>query len=138
MKSRKVISFILASSWVLIVASSCSESVVYRPAGPGIGHGPPAHARAHGYRRKQVAGVELVFDSGMGVYVAVGMPGYYYHEGNFYRLSGNRWEISVQPDSGWAFVADESLPPGLQKKSKNKNSQVSWSGGQKPPRGRMK
>jgi len=82
--------------------------------------------------------VELVFDSDLGVYVVVGMPGHYYDEGHFYRLSGNRWEISVQPDSGWSFVADESLPPGLQKKSKNKNSQVSWSGGPKVPRGRMK
>ncbi|MFH1716163.1 MAG: hypothetical protein ABIF19_02330 [Planctomycetota bacterium] len=137
MKFRTIISFVLASSWVLIAASSCSESEIRRATGPGIGHGPPAHARAHGYRRKQVAGVELVFDSGIGVYVVVGHPNHYYHDGHFYRLSGVQWEISLQPDDGWAFVAEESLPPGLQK-NKNKHTRASWSESKKPPHGRLK
>lgn len=137
MKIRTAISFILASSLVLVLVSSCSESVVYKPSGPGIGHGPPAHAPAHGYRRKQVAGVELVFDSGIGVYVVVGHSDHYYHEGYFYRCINGRWEISLEPDSGWAFVAVDSLPPGL-KNNKVKHTQVSWSGNKKVSRGKMK
>ncbi len=137
MKFRTAISFILALSWVLIVSGSCSESVVYRPSGPGIGHGPPAHAPAHGYRRKQVAGVELVFDSEIGVYVVVGRSDHYYHEGYFYRCINGQWEISAQPDSGWAFVAEASLPSGLKIKSTSQKSQVSW-GGKKLPPGKMK
>jgi len=85
-----------------------------------IGHGPPAHARAHGYRRKQVAGMELVYDSGLGVYIVVGLPNHYYHDGYFYRLSGTLWEVSLQPSSGWASVSGKSLPPGLQAKAKGK------------------
>jgi len=138
MKSITAISFVLASSVVLILASSCSESVAYRPAGPGIGHGPPAHAPAHGYRRnKQVAGVELVFDSGMGAYVVVGHPDHYYNEGYFYRCVNGQWEISLKPDAGWGFVAVESLPPGF-KKGKVRPTQVSWSPNKKASRGKMK
>jgi len=60
--------------------------VLYKVPGIGIGHGPPAHAQAHGYRHKQVAGFELVFDSNLGLYVVVGHHDYYYCVSYFYRL----------------------------------------------------
>lgn len=86
-----------------------------------VGNGPPAHAQAHGYRRKQVAGVELIFDSGLGLYVVVGHPDCYYHEGYFYRLHGAVWEMSLQPNTGWACVSISSLPPGLQAKNNGRD-----------------
>ncbi|MFQ5585276.1 MAG: hypothetical protein ACE5GF_00390, partial [Thermodesulfobacteriota bacterium] len=42
-------------------------------------HGPPPHAPAHGYRHKHRHGVELMFDGGLGVYIAVGLSGIYFH-----------------------------------------------------------
>jgi hypothetical protein len=81
------------------------------------GNGPPAHAPAHGYRNKQVCGVEIVFDSGRGVYIVVGMPDHYYHDGYFYRLRAGAWEMSLKPDTGWASVSMGSLPSGLQARS---------------------
>ncbi len=68
------------------------------PSGPpvvvdeGHGHGPPPWAPAHGYRRNHQrayqhrdATVDLAFDSGLGVYVVVGLPNYYYWDGFYLR-----------------------------------------------------
>jgi len=60
--------------------------------------------------------VELVFDTGLGVYVVVGHPNHYYHEDHFYRLTGSVWEMSLKIDGGWAFVSGKPLPPGLRTK----------------------
>jgi hypothetical protein len=88
--------------------------------GPGRGYGPPAHAKAHGYRGKQVCGYELVYDSGRGVYVVVGLPDCYYHEGRFYRLRAGAWEISLRADGDWTPADHQVLPPGLRAEIKNK------------------
>ena len=107
----------------IVILASCDSVSVYRiPAprrGPGIGHGPPAHAKAHGYRRKQVHGYDLVYDSSCGVYVVVGMSDCYYHDGYFYRLHGDVWEISVRARD-WSPAGARPLPPGLRAKGKTK------------------
>jgi hypothetical protein len=102
----------------ILLLSSCDSLEVYRVShrGPGLGHGPPAHAQAHGYRRKQVCGYELTYDSDSGVYVVIGMTDHYYHDGHFYRLHGGLWQISVRADGDWRPVVHESLPPGLRVK----------------------
>jgi hypothetical protein len=78
--------------------------------------GPPPHAPAHGYRRKQRSGareLELVFDSGLGVYVVVGFPGVYFHLDHYFRLAGSTWQVSLRPDAGWDAAAQSQVPPGL-------------------------
>lgn len=89
--------------------------------------GPPPHAPAHGYRRKHQGGghddhpeVELVFDSGLGVYVVVGLPGVYFYADHYFRFVDAGWQISVRPDSGWDFAAQDRVPPGLKKKHAKK------------------
>ena len=84
---------------------------------PGRGHGPPPHAPAHGYRWKQKhayhhqeAEVELVFDSGLGVYVVLGLPAHYYWEGTYLRVDGGHWCASHHLDVGWHLYAEDSLP----------------------------
>jgi hypothetical protein len=37
----------------------------------------------------------------------------YYHEGHFYRLRGDVWQISLRADSGWKPVGRPLLPSGL-------------------------
>jgi len=103
----------LLSLWVI-----CDTAAARPPArGVRIMPGPPAHAPAYGLRRKQVCGFELVFDVGVGLYVAVGMTDVYYHEGYFYRLHAGVWEISLRGVT-WEPVVMDKLPPGLQIKAK--------------------
>lgn len=86
------------------------------------GHGPPPHAPAHGYRRKHPdahhGDVELVFDSGLGVYVVVGFPSHYWLDGTYYRERSGSFEISASIDGPW--TASRSVPPGLAGKAKGK------------------
>ena len=113
---------------LVLMTVSCSRHVVcHEPTVVTVSkdNGPPAHAPAHGYRRKHIDGVELVFDSSMGLYVVVGHSDHYYHDGYFYRLSGGLWEISLKLDGGWKFASENSLPPGLKIKAKaNDNNNV--------------
>jgi len=124
MDSARAFLLRIACGFVVVVLASCDSVSVHRtpsPApGPGRGYGPPSHARAHGYRRKQVCGYELVYDSGRGVYVVVGLPDCYYHEGHFYRWHAGAWEISVRADGDWTAVGRQALPPGLQAKTEDK------------------
>ena len=85
-----------------------SESVVHAK------HGPPPHAPAHGYRHKHAAhGVELVFDTKLGVYTVSGRSAHYFTDGHYYRLHDGVWSVSVKLGSGWARIADHRLPKGL-------------------------
>jgi hypothetical protein len=81
--------------------------------------GPPPHAPAHGYRQKH-HGMELIYDSGLGVYVVVDFPNHYYCKGHYYRLRGIQWEVCVHLDGPWKSVSEKLLPPGLRGKEKGK------------------
>ena len=123
MRFKTIASIVVISVIILLMTTSCSrhrachEPVIIKSGGP------PAHAPAHGYRRKHVHGWELVFDSDLGVYVVVGLSDHYYHDGYFFRLSGGIWEKCPKPDGRWKIVSDNSLPIGLQAKVKvNSNS----------------
>jgi hypothetical protein len=85
--------------------------------------GPPPHAPAHGYRRKHASArheVELVFDSGLGVYVVVGFPGVYFHADHYFRYFGTSWQVSIRPDAEWSVAVQDDVPPGLRKQKQGK------------------
>ena len=82
-------------------------------------HGPPPHAPAHGYRHKH-QGVELVYDSGHGVYVVIDLPNHYYFRGRYYRRGEIQWEAGVNMDGPWEFVSEGALPKGLRAKEKGR------------------
>lgn len=119
---------------VLICAAlslvSCKSATIGTGPDPKIGHGPPPHAPAHGHRRKH-QGLELVYDSGRGVYVVIGFPSHYYFKGSYYRLRGTQWEISTSIKSGWYAISEQSLPPGLRAKQEDKSKTK-----ERPGRGR--
>ncbi len=77
--------------------------------------GPPPHAPAHGYRCKNSEGVQLMFDSGMGLYLVVGYRDYYFNEGRYYRWHGSAWQVSRHINRGWGPASDKAVPPGLRK-----------------------
>lgn len=122
-------SVLLATAALVALATACGpiHSVTIgksdrRPAGVvrSEGSGPPPHAPAHGYRHKQRHGdaeVDLMFDSGLGVYVVVGIPNRYYWDGVYLRLDDGQWYASAKLDGGWAPTRTSNLPPGLQKKT---------------------
>lgn len=114
------IAFTLGTIGVAALLSGCVQHyhghprrapavVVHKP-------GPPPHAPAHGYRHKHAHhGVDLVFDSGLGVYIVVNLTDHYYHDGHFFRLHDGVWQISAHLNHGWKH-ASKRLPPGLAKK----------------------
>ena len=82
----------------------------------GRGHGPPPHAPAHGYRHKQRGGAELVYDTGIGVYLVAGLADHYFGDGRYYRYLDGAWTISVAVGGPWNRVQIDAVPPGLRKK----------------------
>ena len=124
MAPKKALILKIACGFAIILLASCDTVHVHRRPnpgrGPGIGHGPPAHAKAHGYHRKQACGYDLLYDADWGVYVVVGVADCYYHEGHFYRPCSDGWQISLRVDSGWNLTPHASLPPGLRKKAQVK------------------
>jgi hypothetical protein len=79
------------------------------------GYGPPPHAPAHGYRYVY-HDHELVYDSGLGVYVVIGHPDYYFLRNSYYRYGDGIWYYSREFDNGWKRYSQNRLPPGLAKK----------------------
>ncbi len=119
MKS-KFLSVVVLVCMLLMLVSCSSFSI-----GMGSGrrhrakHGPPPHAPAHGYRQKH-QGVELVYDSGRGVYVVIDLPSHYYFKGLYYRRGEIQWEAGVNIDGPWEFVSEDAMPKGLRAKEKGK------------------
>jgi hypothetical protein len=112
----------------VLISSSCSRVIVHPSRHKKVGHGPPPHAPAHGYRRKTPHGVEMAYDSDYGVYVVVGFTNHYYFEGHYYRFGHDGWQVSLNVNSGWKAVGKESLPPGLRGKAKAKHAKKTHRG----------
>jgi len=88
---------------------------------PGRGH-PPAHAPAHGHRRKHAHdSVELVFDGDLGVYVVVGHPGLYWHGDRYFVWRDGGWRVSARIDGVWVGVASQDVPVKLVARHKKKH-----------------
>jgi hypothetical protein len=75
--------------------------------------GPPPWAPAHGYRHKHAQGVDLAFDSALGVYVVVGYENHFFYRDHFYRGSGSDWQMSAHIRGSWISVDASRLPHGL-------------------------
>jgi hypothetical protein len=102
----------------VLVSSVTLSSCVLVPLDPKTrrGHGPPPHAPAHGHHHTHHHGVELVFDSGLGAYVVVGYPSYFYYDGVFLRFDNGLWQASVSLQGPWRSRSLKSVPPGLRAK----------------------
>lgn len=88
------------------------------------GKGPPPHAPAHGYRYKHHDGVELAYDSQIGVYFAVKVPSVYFCNNLYMRLSDRHWEVAANFNGPWQPEKEGQVPYKLKKaklkKAKNK------------------
>lgn len=132
MAAQRTLILGLICSLALIALTSCSASNAQQTGdvrhGGWLGKGPitrseqvaseaPGEVQAQPQRRKQVCGYDLLYDRNWGVYVVIGIKDCYYHEGYFYRLRGDDWEMSERADSGWTPVSVTLLPQGLQGKA---------------------
>ena len=79
------------------------------------GHAPPPHAPAHGHRYKHQHGVELNFDSLFGAYVVVKMPGVYFHNGLYMKISTGQWLVATHFNSSWRLATKGEVPYKLKK-----------------------
>ncbi|PHS71467.1 MAG: hypothetical protein COB23_00355 [Methylophaga sp.] len=96
----------------LLVGCIDSASVRYGDSGHHYKKGPPPHAPAHGYRHKH-KNRDLIFDSGIGVYVVAHLTNHFYDNGLYFRLRDGNWEMSVSLDSGWKYADPYIVPKGL-------------------------
>lgn len=125
---------IIGGAMIILMSSglACTSgpSMRYAESGPAKsqGHGPPPHAPAHGYRAKTQGGVELDFRSDLGVYVVVGAPGYYFHDGAFYHQDSIGWIAGKNVDGPWTSITESQLPPGLRSESQGKGKAKGQSG----------
>ena len=123
MKIKDTIVLVIIFFCACFIVTSCSQhhhSGVYSTSKKNKGNGPPPHAPAHGYRHKHQHGVELVYNSKLGVYVVIGFPNHYFYEGHYFRLGGEDWQISMHIEGPWIVAAKDVLPSGLKYKGKSK------------------
>ncbi len=84
---------------------------------------PPAHAPAHGLRKKH-HDHELRFDSGLGVYVLVDLPDLYFWDDVYWRFRDGVWLHARLSSGPWIVVHDHPrIPPGLTRKHAPAKSQ---------------
>lgn len=102
-----------------LALSGCFAVATASAPGPGPGpgksqgHGPPPHAPAHGYRAKTPQGVEVVFDTQVGVYVVINVPGSYWLDDRYYRKAPKGWVWSASFEGPWEVCVETNLPVGL-------------------------
>ncbi len=116
----KILSMVILVCMLLMLVS-CRSFSIGIGSGRKYGHkpGPPPHAPAHGYRHKY-RDVELVYDSGLGVYVIIDFPDHYYFNGHYYRRGEIQWEVSANLEGPWEFISYYELPKGLRIEKKGK------------------
>ena len=78
---------------------------------------PPPHAPAHGHRHRHRGGIDLVFDSALGVYLVLGTR-QYYHRDWFYRYRQGIWVRSHSHNGPWREAEGRRLPRALRRRAR--------------------
>jgi hypothetical protein len=99
---------------VLVISNKSSQGTATKA-------GPPPHAPAHGYRYKHANGTELVFDSGLGVYVVMDMSDVFFYNELYIRYQQDTWQVAVKLDSPWRIAKKNEVPVKLKNAKKNKH-----------------
>src|SRR5262245_64926295 len=109
MTHRLALAIALATSLAFPLAGCIA---VEAPHGYHSAGGPPPHAPAHGYRRNH-QDRNLVYDSDLGVYAVVGLSNVWFLDGSYFRISGDRWEMSVGAGGPWRVATVSAVPSRL-------------------------
>jgi len=107
---------LLFLSLIILFLVGCvdSASVRYNDSSPDryYRNGPPPHAPAHGYRSKY-RDHDMIYDSGIGAYIIVGMPDYYFDNNFYFRFRDGHWQISASLGDRWRDTNRYSVPRKL-------------------------
>jgi hypothetical protein len=108
---RTKILTVLVCSVALIATTACTSTRVVGTSSQG--NGPPSHAPAHGHRAKapKADDVQLLFDSGLGVYVVLDIPDTYYLDGVYFRIDDGGWVVGSALDGPWDVEKNSAVPP---------------------------
>lgn len=127
MNQKKIVFLMILILAIAFSVFSCRSTVRYTQTTgseyKGKPSGPPPHAPAHGYRHRHSDGVDLVYQSKLGVYLVAGSSDLYFHNDHFYRFHKNAWQTSAHVEGPWKPVKEKKLPTGLQKQKQKKAKQ---------------
>jgi len=125
---RPLVATLLASVLALAGCVHVHEHDHHYESRGGYG-GPPPHAPAHGYRHHH-HDLDLRYDVMLGVYVVVGYPHVYFHDGLYFRRVGSNWESCRSwKKANWRTVEVEVVPVKLAKHYKGKGPKHGMSQG---------
>jgi hypothetical protein len=93
---------------VVVAISACSMMI-------------PPNRMASPAGRQERGGMQLVYESNMGVYVVSGYTEHYYYHGRYYRWNNDSWQASSNINRGWAKAPEKTVPPGLRKTHSREN-----------------
>lgn len=57
--------------FISLMTASCSDTSIRQTWRKMPGNGPPAHAKAHGRRRKEATELEIIYDKNLDIYIVV-------------------------------------------------------------------
>jgi len=97
-----------------LIACVKTASVQYSDAAPHYKNAPPPHAPAHGYRHKHKKH-DMTFDTGLNVYVVLGLKDHYFDQGVYYRYRDGGWQVSASIGSHWEDTINRAVPKKLYK-----------------------
>jgi len=100
--------------WTLLIAGAvlAASDCMAGLAPSGYNDAPPLRGPVNGYRHSW-QGQDLLYDANLRVYQVVGMPHYYFFNGNYYRNIDGRWYFSRGLDRKWRYYNWHRVPPSL-------------------------
>ncbi|MDC9725466.1 MAG: hypothetical protein PSN44_06060 [Gammaproteobacteria bacterium] len=109
MKSKIVFISLLS---LFLIGCVDSASVRYGDSKPHYKHAPPPHAPAHGYRHNHKKH-DMSYDSGLSVYVVLGLTDHYFDNGIYYRYRDGAWQVSASIGGHWENTVNHAVPSKL-------------------------
>ncbi len=116
--ARAACASLLAAGFLGLLSTGC---YLHHPHGGGHvvthghgGHGPPAHAPAHGHRLRHAHDdVDLIFDAVLGVYIVLGHAGLYWHGDHYISWRDGGWYSTARIGGTWVSVGSQDVPTPL-------------------------
>jgi hypothetical protein len=71
------------------------------------------HSPAHGHHHSRNDGVDLVFDSGIGAYIALGFDDLFFFDNRYMRFYDGYWHYADRYDGRWYRADDRYIPRRL-------------------------
>ncbi len=88
-------------------------------------YSPPPRAPRHGHRHSHQHGVDLIFDSGIGAYIALGFDDLFFFDNHYMRFYDGYWHSADRHDGRWRRANDRHVPHKLRKARKRHNKNFS-------------